>query len=431
LNERLPDDEVIGPDQRDPSGNEAELGDFTITASTLRLVPLAALIGATSAVVALVLLKLIAFVTNIAYFQKASTELTTPSGHSLGVLAVFIPVVGGLVVGVMARFGSERIRGHGIPEAMETILVGGSKAQPRVAVLKPISSAVSIGTGGPFGAEGPIVLTGGAIGSVLAQFFHLSAIERRSLLVAGAAGGMSAVFGTPIAAVLLGVELLVFEWKPRSMVLIGVASAVAAAVRDAFSGAGWLEQLPLFPTAVQVDPGITSLLAAVVIGVGGAAAAWLLTRAVYGAEDLFNKLPIHWLWWPAIGGLAIGIGGLIEPRALGVGYEVIGSEIAGRIALTGLVSIFVVKLAIWAIALGSGTSGGILAPILIMGAAVGGLFSPLLPGGSAGAWALLGMGATLAGTTRSPLMAVIFAFELTHDVNMLLPLILAATLAHL
>ncbi|MGH2755700.1 MAG: chloride channel protein, partial [Actinomycetota bacterium] len=215
------------------------------------MLPLAVVVGLLSAVVALALLKLIALVTNVAYFQAITTDLRTPAGNDLGWLALFVPVLGGLIVGVMARFGSERIRGHGIPEAMETILVGGSKAAPRVALLKPLSSAVSIGTGGPFGAEGPIVLTGGALGSVLAQFFHLSAIERRSLLVAGAAGGMSAVFGTPIAAVLLGVELLVFEWKPRSMVLIGIASAVAAAVRSAFSAAGWLEELPLFPTSVH------------------------------------------------------------------------------------------------------------------------------------------------------------------------------------
>jgi CBS domain-containing protein len=213
--------------------------------------------------------------------------------------------------------------------------------------------------------------------------------------------------------------------------LIGIASAVAAAVRNGFSSAGWLEKLPLFPAGVHVNPGISSLVAAIAIGCAGGAAAWVLTRAVYGAEDAFKKLPIHWVWWPAIGGLAIGIGGLIEPRALGVGYDVIGSEIAGRIAIGGLVSILIVKLVIWALALGSGTSGGILAPILIMGAAVGGIMAPLLPGGSAGAWALLGMGATLAGVTRSPLTAILFAFELTHDVDMLLPLLLACTIAHL
>jgi H+/Cl- antiporter ClcA/predicted transcriptional regulator len=422
---------VIGPDERDPLGEEQELADFTVDWSTVRLIPLAVVAGALSALVALVLLKLIAFCTSIAYFQEAGTSHASPLGHSMGWLAVLVPVAGGLVVGLMARYGSERIRGHGIPEAMETILVGGSKSQPRIAVLKPISSAISIGTGGPFGAEGPIILTGGAVGSVLSQFFHLTAIERRSLLVAGAAAGMSAVFGTPVAAVLLGVELLVFEWRPRSMVLIAIASCVAGAIRVAFASHGLLDAAPLFPTTVDITPGFGTFAGSVVIGLIGGAAAWLLTKAVYGAEDAFNKLPIHWVWWPAIGGLVIGIGGLIEPRALGVGYGTISAEIAGELAASTLLTVFVVKLVIWALALGSGTSGGILAPILMMGAAIGGLAAPLLPGGSVAAWSLLGMAACLGGVTRSPFTAVVFALELTHDVDLLLPLLLACTIAHL
>lgn len=427
----LPADEVIGPDERDPAGVERDLADFTAGLGMLRLVPLAGLVGVLSAGVALGLLELISLVTNLAYFQSFSTAARVPEDHGLGVLAVLVPVAGGLVVGLMARYGSERIRGHGIPEAMETILVGGSKAEPRVTVLKPVSSAVSIGTGGPFGAEGPIVLTGGALGSVLGQFFHLSAIERRSLLVAGAAGGMSAVFGTPVAAVLLGVELLVFEWKPRSMVLIAVASAVAAGVRIGLAETDLVEPAPLFPTTVAVPAGTATLLGGVVIGLAGGAAAWVLTKAVYGAEDAFARLPIHWVWWPAIGGLVVGIGGLIEPRALGVGYGTIGDELAGNLAAGTLLSILMVKLVIWALALGSGTSGGILAPVLIMGAAAGGLLAPLLPGGSVGAWSVLGMAAVLAGVMRSPLTAVVFALELTNDVDLLLPLLVAATVAHL
>ncbi len=427
----LPSDELIGPDERDPLGAERELADFTTGWDTARLEPLAVVAGALSAVVALALLKLIALCTSIAYFQEWGTGHASPLGHSLGWVAVIVPVVGGLLVGLMARYGSERIRGHGIPEAMETILVGGSKSQPRVAVLKPISSAISIGSGGPFGAEGPIILTGGAVGSVLSQFFHLSAIERRCLLVAGAAAGMSAVFGTPVAAVLLGVELLVFEWRPRSMVLIAIASAVAGGIRVAFADHGLLEAAPLFPTTVDVAPGVATFVGGVVIGLLGGALAWLLTRAVYGAEDAFNRLPIHWVWWPAIGGLVIGLGGLIEPRALGVGYETISAEIAGDLAASTLLTIFAVKLVIWALALGSGTSGGILAPLLIMGAAAGGLMAPVLPGGSVGSWSLLGMAACLAGVTRSPFTAVVFALELTHDVDLLLPLLLASSISHL
>lgn len=431
VDDSLPRDDIVGTDEQTPERVEGELGDFTITPGVLRLVALAAIVGVLSAVVGLVLLKLIGLVTNLAYFQRWSTELVTPAGNTLGVLAVVVPVVGGLIVGLMARYGSERIRGHGIPEAMETILVGGSKVEPRVTVLKPVASAIAIGTGGPFGAEGPIIVTGGALGSVLGQLFRLSAIERRSLLVAGAAAGMSAVFGTPVAAVLLGVELLVFEWKPRSMVPIAVASALAASVRAGFASAGWLGDVPLFPTTASIGTGAGPVLAAVAVGLVAGPAAWIMTKAVYGAEDVFKKLPVHWSWWPAIGGLVVGIGGLIEPRALGVGYDVIDAEIGGRIAVAGLLSILLVKLVIWSVALGSGTSGGILAPILIMGAAVGGLMAPVLPGGSVGTWSLLGMGAVLAAVTRVPLTAVIFGLELTHEIDLLLPLLLACTVAHL
>ncbi len=438
MNERLPPDDVIGPDHQHEAGepqhqtgDERELGDFSIGPGVLRLVALAAMIGVLAAVVALALLNLIALVTNLAYFGRWSTELTTPAGNSLGFLAVGVPVIGGLVVGLMARYGSERIRGHGIPEAMETILVGGSKVEPRVTVLKPVASAIAIGTGGPFGAEGPIIVTGGALGSVLGQLLNLSAIERRSLLVAGAAAGMSAVFGTPVAAVLLGVELLVFEWKPRSMIPIAVASAIGASIRAGFADVGWLEAVPLFPSSAVVDPGAAMVLGALAVGLVAGAVAWLLSKAVYGAEDAFKRLPLHWGWWPALGGVVVGLGGLIEPRALGVGYDVIEAELAGHIAVAGLISILVVKLAIWAVALGSGTSGGILAPILIMGAAVGGLMASVLPGGSVGAWSLLGVGAVLAAVTRAPFTAVIFGLELTYDIDLLLPLLLACTVAHL
>jgi H+/Cl- antiporter ClcA/CBS domain-containing protein len=426
-----PTDAVLGRDGWAEARVERELGDFTTPVSVLRLLPLAAVIGVTSAVVALGLLDLIGLITNLVYYHRSSFDLVSPAGNALGVAAVAIPVVGGLLVGLMARYGSEQIRGHGIPEAMETILVGGSRVSPRLTVLKPIASAISIGTGGPFGAEGPIILTGGALGSVIAQFFHFSAAERRSLLVAGAAGGMAAVFGTPVAAVLLGVELLVFEWKPRSMVLIGIAAAVAEAVRMAFASRGLLAPEPLFPTHIVLATGWHPFAGALVVGLAGGGAAWLLTVAVYGAEDAFKKLPIHWMWWPAIGGVVVGVGGLVEPRALGVGYDTIASQLAGELAIGALVSIFLVKLIIWSIALGSGTSGGILAPILIMGCSIGGMLTPLLPPASKGYWILLGMTAALAGVTRSPLTAVVFSVELTHDVEILMPLLVVSTVAHL
>ena len=413
------------------SGGTRGLRDFTMLPEILKLVPLAIIIGIVGAFIALILLYLIAVITNLLYYQHFSITLVSPRHNTLGWLAILIPMVGGLIVGLMARFGSQRIRGHGIPEAMETILVGGSKVEPRLTVLKPIASAVSIGTGGPFGAEGPIILTGGAIGSVLAQFLNLTAIERRSLLVAGAVAGMSAVFGTPVAALVLGVELLLFEWKPRSFIPAAIASIVADGVRHFFVSEGWMHGEPLFPVHKMLTLGSTGLMDAVILGVICGGMAWVLTKAVYGAEDLFGKLPFHWMWWPVLGGLFVGIGGVIEPHALGVGYDTIADELAGNLAITTLVSILVVKLIIWAIALGSGTSGGILAPILMMGAALGGLLGLLFPGNIAPEWALLGMAGALAGVMRSPLTSIVFTIELTHSTDLFLPLLITVTLAHL
>ena len=397
------------------------------------MVPLAVLIGALGAGVSLALLAMIGFVTNLLYYQRVGYHLASPGATTLGAVALVIPVGGGLIVGLMARYGSEQIRGHGIPEAMEKILIDGSRVQPRLAVLKPISSAISIGTGGPFGAEGPIILTGGAVGSLTGQMFRLTAAQRRALLVAGAAAGMSAVFGTPVAATLFGVELLAFEFRPRSMVLIAIASAVADAIRMAMAGAGLVAGQPLFPVPSHPPLDAAGLAGAAAVGVATGLAAWLLTVAVYGFEDLFKKLDgrLHWMWWPAIGGLVIGVGGLVDSRALGVGYGTIHAELLGQIGAGALLLLFVVKLIIWSGSLGGGTSGGILAPILMMGAAIGGLLGHVLPGAGVGVFALIGMSGALGGVTRSPFTAIVFAFELTHDVNSLLALLIAATLSHL
>jgi chloride channel protein, CIC family len=413
------------------SAAERLLGDFTIGSDVWPVLLLSVVIGAIAAGVALGLLDLIGLITHLLYFGNVGVSLVPPTLHHLGAITVIIPVAGGLVIGAMAFWGSERIRGHGIPEAMETILVGGSKVEPRLAILKPISSAISIGTGGPFGAEGPIILTGGAFGSVIAQFFHLSASQRRTLLVAGACAGMAAVFGTPVAATLFGIELLVFEWKPRSMVPIAIAVAVAEVVRDVLSAHHLIAAAPLFPVPPHGAFSGIDIGGAAVVGVAAGLLAWVLTGAVYGAEDLFKKLPIHWAWWPAMGGVVIGVGGLIDPRALGVGYASIHAELAGRIALGGLITLLIVKLVIWSVGLGSGTSGGILAPLLMMGAALGGIMAPMLPGGTAATWALLGMAGALAGVTRSPFTAIVFAFELTHDTGSLLPLLVTCAIAHL
>ena len=348
-----PSDSVMGAGEGSAEADRT-LGDFTITWRTVQLLPLAVVIGILAAAVALGLLDLIGLITHVAYYGNVGISLVAPTFHHWGALAVAIPVLGGLAVGVMARFGSEQIRGHGIPEAMETILTGGSRVQPRLAVLKPISSAISIGSGGPFGAEGPIILTGGAVGSVLAQLFRLAAIERRTLLVAGSCAGMAAVFGTPVAAALFGVELLVFEWRPRSFVPIAIAVAVAEVVRNVFAGHHLMMATPLFPVPAHGAFSSVGVGESAIIGVAAGILALVLTTACYGAEDLFKKLPIHWMWWPPIGGLVVGLGGLIDPKALGVGYGVIGAELAGKLALASLALLLVVKLVIWSVALGLG-----------------------------------------------------------------------------
>jgi H+/Cl- antiporter ClcA len=403
-----------------------ELGDFTTTQRIIPLSFVAVGIGGASAFVALALLRLIGLFTNLFFFQRWDTTLVSPIGHQLGAGAILVPVVGALIIGFMARFGSERIRGHGIPEAIEAILINGSRVEPRVAVLKPFSAAISIGSGGPFGAEGPIIMTGGAFGSLIAQFLHLTSAERKTLLVAGAAGGMSATFASPVAAVLLAVELLLFEWKPRSLIPVALSSATAAAVRRYIIGLGPLFPVPPHPVFI----GPEGLLGCVIVGLLAGALSSLLTMAVYAAEDAFRLLPIHWMWWPAIGGLVIGLGGFFFPQALGVGYDMIDALLQGVVAPRTIFGILIVKSIIWSVSLGSGTSGGVLAPLLMLGGALGGLETLVLPDEGAGFWPLVSMGAILGGTMRSPFTGVIFSLELTHDVNILLPLLVATTLAH-
>ena len=376
-------------------------------------------IGIIGALVAKALLWLIAEITNVVFFQRFSPQLGSLLHHHLGAWVIFAPVAGALIIGLMARYGSEKIRGHGIPEALEAILLGSSLIQPKVALLKPISSAISIGTGGPFGAEGPIIMTGGACGSILAQLFHLSAAERKTLLVAGAAAGMSAVFASPLAATLLAVELLLFEWRPRSFVPVAVASLVAWLSRISLIGGG-----PIFPVLPHPTAGVWSIVAGLGIGIAAGFGSGLLTALVYFFEDAFEKLPIHWMWWPAIGGLFVGIGGWIDPRVLGVGYDLIQALLVGRIVGGALIGLAVGKALVWAVALGSGTSGGVLAPLLIIGGALGAAIGQLLPIGDVGLWAMIGMAAMMSGTMRSPLTGILFMLELTHDLNAL-PILLA------
>jgi CIC family chloride channel protein len=398
------------------------LGDFSADRRVLTLAGLAVITGTAASGTAWILLALIGLVTNAVWYGHLDTALTSLAGATPGPWMIAIPVIGALIVGAMARYGSEKIRGHGIPEAMEAILIGGSRMSPKVAVLKPLSSAVAIGTGGPFGAEGPIIVTGGAVGSLFAQFFHLSAAERKTLLVAGAAAGMTAIFGTPVAAVLLAVEVLLFEWRPRSLVPVTVGAVTAACWRPALFESG-----PLFPFTDNPVLPWWGLPTCALLGIACGLISGVLTRTLYALEDGFGRLPIHWMWWPALGAVVVGLGGLVEPRALGVGYDVIRDLLAGHMLAGAVMTILVVKAVIWLAALSSGTSGGVLAPLLILGGAIGWLIGLALPGAH-GFWALLGMAAMLGGTLPAPLTGVVFAVEVTGDVGALAPL-LAATIA--
>ncbi|HEX5452800.1 MAG TPA: chloride channel protein [Stellaceae bacterium] len=410
------------------AGHIRHLGDFTTKPRVLLIAAISVVVGTAGVICGVALLDLIRVFTNLFYFGRA-TLLDLKLGTSpLGYAAVAVPVLGGLVVGLMARYGSDKIRGHGIPEAIEAILLGRSRLDIKVAILKPLSSAIAIGTGGPFGAEGPIIMTGGAVGSLIAQMLPVSDAERKTLLVAGAAAGMTTVFGTPIASIMLAVELLLFEWTPRSFVPVATASITAAFER------GWLNlpylPTPLFPFHGGMDATVLALGCWLAVGVLSGLLSGLLTQLVYACEDLFLKLPIHWMWWPMLGGLVVGVGGLIDPRALGVGYSEIAQMLqGGMVPIAGLV-LLAVKSVIWAVALGSGTSGGVLAPLLIMGGGLGTLLGQFFPHASPGFWALISMAAIMGGTMRSPLTATFFAVEVTGNTHVLLPLITACVTAH-
>ena len=391
---------------------------------------LAAAIGLLAGGIAFLLYKLIGFFTNIAFYGQFSAVFRSPRYSHLGLWVILIPVIGGLIVGVMAKYGSSKIKGHGIPEAMEAVLVNRSRIEPRVAILKPISAAIAIGTGGPFGAEGPIIQTGGAVGSLIGQLLHTTASERKVLLACGAAAGMSATFNTPIAGVILAIELLLFEFKSRSFIPLVIASTLATAVHMQLLGAG-----PMFHVAAMdfdIPRGLPFYL--LLGGLCGLAAVGF-TRLLYWTEDLFEKLPIDELWWPAIGALGLGIIGYFVPRVLGVGYDTIGDILNGNLVFKVLIIVMLAKSAALVISLGSGTSGGLLAPMFMSGAAMGGVFASVLnwifPSAhlSPGAFALVAMGAIFGAASRATFSFIIFAFEITRDYNSVLPLMLVSVIA--
>lgn len=393
---------------------------------------LAVLVAVSISFIAKVLVYLISLITNISFYGKFSIEEASPAGNSLGLGVVLVPVLGGIVVGLMALYGSKAIRGHGIPEAMEQILTNQSKIKPTITYLKPVSSAISIGTGGPFGAEGPIIATGGALGSTFGQLLEISHNERKILLASGATAGMSAIFGSPIAAIFLAIELLLFEFSPRSIIPVALACITGAAGHHLLFG-----QRPVFDikTAIAAASN-TALLAYSVLGIVIGLLSIAITKIVYLIEDGFEKLPVHWMWWPAIGGIAVGIVGYFEPRTLGVGYNNITDILSGSLPFQWVVSLCVLKFISWAIALGSGTSGGTLAPLLTIGGAVGailgGFILHLFPasGVSVSLAALVGMAAMFAGASRAFITSIIFALETTGQSNALLPLLAACSAAY-
>jgi CIC family chloride channel protein len=391
---------------------------------------LAAGVGLLAGIVAHILYKLIGLFTNLFFFHEATTTFRSVGGHHLGLWVILIPVVGGLIVGLMAKYGSSKIKGHGIPEAMEAVLVNRSRIEPKVALLKPISAAIAIGTGGPFGAEGPIIQTGGALGSLVGQFLHTTAVERKVLLACGAAAGMSATFNTPIAGVILAIELLLFEFKSRSFIPLVIASTIATAVHMQLLGPG-----PMFQVG-HVDFAIPRALPFyLVLGPICGLAAIVLSKSLYWVEDLFEKLPVDELWWPAIGALGLGIIGFFVPRVFGVGYDTIGAILNGELAWKVLLVVMIAKFAALVISLGSGTSGGLLAPTFMWSAAMGGLFAMIgnhvLPNAhlSPGAFALVAMGAVFGAASRATFSFIIFAFEITRDYSSVLPLMLVAVIA--
>ena len=400
------------------------LADFNRDHRMLLLSLMSIFIGVISAFIAYALVWLIGLITNLAFYQRLSTDFISPANNHLGLLVIIVPMIGGLIIGLMARYGSEQIRGHGIPEALEAILIGQSRISFKVAVLKPLSSALSIGTGGPFGAEGPIIMTGGAFGSLFAQAFKLSAAERKTLLVAGAAGGMAAIFATPLAAVLIAVELLLFEWKPRSFIPVSFSAITAALLRIPLLGSG-----PIFLVPPHAPLSFVEIIYCLGVGILAGFGSSLLTILVYMFEDMFRRLPIHWMYWPIIGGFFIGLGGLINPHTLGVGYDTIRSLLSGEVIGIALITLLIVKTLSWSIALGSGTSGGVLAPLLIIGGALGALEARVIPVGDASLWVMISMAAMMGGTMRSPFTSIVFVLELTHDLNLVPGLLIACVVA--
>jgi H+/Cl- antiporter ClcA/CBS domain-containing protein len=415
---------------------DAENIKHKLSTNKIRLLIISAIavvVAIAISIIAKLLIYLIDLCTNISFYGKFSIEAASPANNNLGIWVIFIPAIGGFIVGLMALYGSKAIRGHGIPEAMEQILTNQSKIKPTITYLKPVSSAISIGTGGPFGAEGPIIATGGALGSTLGQVLKISHNERKILLAAGATAGMAAIFGSPIAAIFLAIELLLFEFSPRSIIPVTLACITGAAGHHLL-----FEETPVFEIKTIIETASnTALLTYSIIGIIIGLLSVGITKLVYLVEDGFEKLPVHWIWWPVFGGLAVGVIGYFAPRTLGVGYNNITDVLSGTLSFQLIVSLAIFKLISWVISLGSGTSGGTLAPLLTIGGATGailGVFAiNLFPnsGITIPLAALVGMSAMFAGASRAFITSIIFALETTGQSNALLPLLATCSASYI
>lgn len=393
---------------------------------------LAVLVGLSGGVAAAVLTALIRVITHLAFDGRIALTPADPSTTQLGAWVMLVPVVGAVIIGVMARWGSEAIRGHGIPEVMDRVLHADSRIPAKLTILKPLSAAIAIGTGGPFGSEGPIIATGGALGSLLGQVTHVTADERKTLLAAGAAAGMAATFGAPVAAVLLAIELLLFEFRARSIVPVALAACAATSVRLILLG-----NAPIYPMPEVFEPGGVALIGYAVLGGVVGVISVAITKSLFAVEDLFERLPLHWMWWPVVGAIVVGIAGYLDPRILGVGPENVINSLAGRLTIASTVVLLFLKFVAWVSYLGSGTSGGTLAPLFTFGSGIGAIAGAATAtafpelGIAPPVAALVGMAAMFAGASRALLTSVVFAFEVTRQPLGLLPLLAGCTTAFL
>jgi chloride channel protein, CIC family len=392
----------------------------------------AVLIGLIGGLVAQGLLELIYFFTNVFFYGKFSFAVTNPAHNHLGLWVILIPPIGGLLVGLLIYFFEPTLKGHGIPEAMEAVLFGHSRMRLRVAILKPLATAFAIGTGGPFGAEGPIIQTGGALGSLLGQAIGLTPYYRRVLLASGAAAGMAATFSAPLAGILVAIELLLFELRARSFIPVALAASVATGVR--FHFVGWT---PLFPMPEYRITGMQELWLFALMGILMGIVGIVMIRVLSWLEDFFDELPIKYaaIWSPAIGALILGIIGYFCPQVFGTSYDTIRDMLNDRLGAGSLAAIGFAKFWALVISLGSGTTGGVFAPSLVVGGGLGAVFGMgfkhLLPHlvSDPGFYSLVAMGAVFGAIARAPFTSIVFLFELSHNPNALLPLIVCVMIS--